>query len=222
MKAFRLLLLALLFLIAAYDSSAQGLGNGSDGSPNISGTINSYTAVTNIASSGCHTAITVSSAIGFQPNDLVLLIQMQGAVIDTSNTATYGTIQNLNSTGNFEFCKVANVVGNVININAALVNTYNYTVGKVQLINVPQYTNPIINGLLTCLPWNGSTGGVLVLDATGTITLNAAIDLSANGFRGGTVQNGSTYTTHLPDFRAMYNPNYYSNKGEGIAGFGFG
>src|SRR5204863_18901 len=79
-------------VLSIHTCYALSLGDGSDGSPNISGVVNTYTAVTDITSANCSSQITVISASSFQVNDLVLIIQMEGAIIDSTNTSSYGTV----------------------------------------------------------------------------------------------------------------------------------
>src|SRR2546423_9409229 len=49
-----------------------------------------------------------------------------------------------------------------------------------QIIRVPQYTIATLGSTLTALPWNGSAGGVLAIDISGTLTLGGAT-VSVNG-----------------------------------------
>ena len=53
---------------------------------NISGVINSYTNVTAISG----TTISVGSPFGYSARDQVLILQMQGDLIDESNTNSFG------------------------------------------------------------------------------------------------------------------------------------
>lgn len=178
---------------------------------NISGVINTYTNVTGIAG----TVVTVGSAAGFSVGDRVLLIQMKGATINTTNTATFGQITAYNDAGNYEYATIAAIAGNQVTLTTPLCNTFTIA-GAVQMIRVPVYNNPVITGTLTCQAWNGTTGGVLVFDVTGTLTFNANIDVRGMGFRGGQVAT-------VPGGFVCSNPNYavaYNNqgqKGEGIA-----
>ena len=91
-----------------------GIGNGSDGSPNISGVINTYTSVLAVSSASCSSSITVFSAAGFSVGDLVLIMQMEGAAVNTSNSSAYGSITAYNGAGQFEYARVFSVAGNVI------------------------------------------------------------------------------------------------------------
>jgi gliding motility-associated-like protein len=176
-------------------------------SENISGIVNTYTNVTNIAGLN----ISVGSSTGFVACDRVLIIQMKGATIDVTNTAFFGQITAYNNAGNYEFANVASVAGNVINLTAPLTQTYT-TTGAVQLIRVPVYSNPTITGNLTCPNWNGATGGVLVFESTGPVIFNANIDVSGRGFVGGAMVTGGFSCTN-----SNYATNLHGKKGEGIA-----
>ena len=94
------------------------------------------------------------------------------------------------------------VVAGTVNISglgagAGLLNSYRTAAATAsagqrtfQVIRVPQYTTATTSSGLTALPWNGTVGGVLALDASGTLkvfyggTSNApvAVDVTlANG-----------------------------------------
>jgi len=176
----------------------------------ISGTVNSYAQVTNLTGNN----VTVGSAAGFNAGDRVLLIQMKGATINTANTAAYGNLTNLNDAGNYELSTIDSVSGNVVTLMATPCQSYDPT-GRVQLIRVYTDTNATVTGNLTCQPWNGTTGGVVVLEITDTLTLNADIDVTGDGFRGGAFVTGGF---------SCGDQNYISNsqggsKGEGITDF---
>ena len=99
------------------------------------------------------------------------------------------------------------------------------------MIRVPQYSNLTLTAAVTVIPWDGSRGGVLVLEATGDINLNAqTINGSGRGFRGaGGVQvavNGTCTaafnTTGCQAYRASITlagaANLGGSKGEGSVG----
>lgn len=176
-------------------------------SQNISGTVNLYTNVTAIAGP----VVTVGSAAGFAACDRVMIIQMKGATINTTNNASFGQITAYGNAGNYEFATVASIAGNQITLSTPLALTYT-TTGAVQLIRVPSYTNPTVTGTLTCAPWNGITGGVLVFESTGPVTLNANIDVQGRGFVGGTMIAGGFGCAN-----ANYATGVHGKKGEGIA-----
>ena len=153
--------------------------------------INSYTPL--ISLNACSNKIIVEDASSFKIGDTVLIIQMKGATIDSSNTATFGTIIKNNNAGNYEFNYVKNKVGNEIELLDSVTRSYDIPLGKVQLIRVPCYKTANLNAVLTCLPWDGSKGGVLVLNAKDSVILQNDIDVSGRGFSGGKSPNtGST------------------------------
>jgi gliding motility-associated-like protein len=185
--------------------------------PTISGIINDYTAVLGLDI--CKNILTVGDASKYNPGDTVLLIQMKGAVIDSTNTATFGNITNYKNAGNYEFNYVKSKTGNNIELKNVLTKGYDLPNGKVQLVRVPYYQNPVISSTLTCQAWNGSTGGILVLNAADTVILNADIDVKGKGFRGAFGFNNNLPTT------SNCNSNQYTyplgsilsgNKGESI------
>ena len=175
----------------------------------IGGIVNTYTAVTNMTAN----SVTVSSALGFAVGDRVLLIQMKGATINQTNTASFGQVVALGSAGNFEFTNIASISGNTITFVSNLCKPFVVS-GKIQLIRVPVYNQATINAVVTASPWNGSTGGVVAIEATTSLTFNNVIDVSGKGFIGGAVTTG---------WFMCNDPNYASSganagkKGEGIA-----
>jgi len=187
---------------------------------NISGVINDYAGVTNIDYPT--NVITVTSATNFSVGDRVLLIQMQGASIDQSQSSSFGTISSFNNAGNYEFQTICTVTGNDITLTYDILNAYS-TTGSVQLVRIPVYTDALISGSnLTAQAWNGTTGGILAIEVDGTLDFGSNdIDVSGFGFRGGTsVTSGQGCSSWGVD------GNYYTSssssdqkayKGEGIA-----
>ena len=148
----------------------------------ISGIINDYSAVESIGIDD--QSVTVSNPELFQAGDTVLLIQMKGMGILTSPPADYGKQQDLNNAGNYEFLLVDDVTGNTVSFTREFLKQYN-ALEKAQLIRVRGYENATVTNTLTAPEWDGEKGGVLALFVTNTLTLEANIDLSAAGFRGG-------------------------------------
>lgn len=194
---------------------------GKDGAGgNLTGVVNSYYPGTANAAAGAKT-ISVGTRAGASTNiatgDLLLVIQMQDATIDTSNDNTYGVggttgagFTNLNSSGLYEYVVATSAVsGGVVNISGkgtgnGLINAYNTAavsttqgVRRFQVIRVPQYTTATLTSGLTALAWNGSVGGVLAIDVSGVLTLNSAtVSVNGKGFRGGggiAMDNSGTY-----------------------------
>ncbi len=175
--------------------------------------VNSYTPVLSISCEG--TVLTVGSSSSFTAADKVLVMQMQGAKIDTTNTASFGTITDPGSAGNHEFNRIKSINGNQITLQYKLERPYDLA-GKVQLIRVPEFERYSADGL-TCQPWNGSTGGVLAIEVKDTLTLLTPIDVSQKGFRGG--QHVDTDLLLYDETQYYYptDPARAGGKGEGIA-----
>jgi hypothetical protein len=126
---------------------------------------------------------------------------MQGPTINMTNSSTFGSITAINNTGNYEFATISSISGSTITFTLSLVKSY--TTGSnfnVQMITVPQYNAGVtVTGTLTATAWNGTTGGVLVFEAT-TVTMSANIDVSGLGFAGGSMplSNGGCGTVLSP------------------------
>ncbi|MFN0216226.1 MAG: PKD domain-containing protein [Saprospiraceae bacterium] len=184
----------------------------------ISGIINRYTPVTAIDT--CTGRLSVGDTTGFQVGNAVLLIQMQGANIITSNTATFGTVSAINFAGHHERALIDSVSANAVFLKNILVSRFN-PAGKVQLVRIPQFTNITVSDTLRAQPWNGSTGGVLALEVSGTLTLNAPIVATGTGFRGGAdyVASGNACNAIIPITGYVFGLGNWRGgyKGEGIA-----
>lgn len=178
----------------------------------ISGVINIYTSVNSVSQQ----SIVVSSAAGFSITNQVLIIQMKGVSIVTTNNSNYGTVTSYNDAGNYEFAVVSSISGNTIVLNAPLNRTYSNT-GPIQLVKVPVYNNALVTGVVSCPAWNGSTGGVLAMVVCGNLTLNSGITASERGFRGSAVITGSQSCVGDSNNYVLSSPNLMSSlKGEGI------
>lgn len=190
------------------------------GQTQISGIINRYAAINNI--NYCTSTLSVNNAAGFAPGDRVLILQMKGAIINATGTSAFGSITNLGAAGKYEWATVQSVTANNIRVQFALVNNYDIT-GNVQLVWVPRYTDAVITGPLSAPAWNGSVGGVLAMQVSGTLTFNDDTDLSATGFRGGVADITSANSCNwlIPQNNYFYPLNNWRGaaKGEGIAAF---
>ncbi len=181
----------------------------------ISGIINNYAKVDSI--NFCSNTIHVPAATAFSVGDRVLLIQMKGATVDLTNNINFGNITAYNSAGNYEFGIIASKSATSVTVQNKLLRTYE-TSGIVQLVRVPVYDDVSIDAELTSLTWNGATGGILVFEAD-QITINANMNVSGKGFRGG---NAINFPSSCPT--GMGTSLYFSDtlsgkggqKGEGI------
>lgn len=184
----------------------------------ISGIVNQYTPVTAIDT--CTGRLNVGDTTGFRVGNSVLLIQMQGAEIMTGNNTSFGTVSAMNDAGNYERAVIDSVSASAVFVSNRLVRRFN-PAGKVQLVSIPQFTNIIVSDTLRAKPWNGSSGGVLALDVSGTLTLNAPIVANGTGFRGGAdyVASGNSCNGVIPITGHVFALGNWRGgyKGEGIA-----
>lgn len=181
--------------------------------PNIGGIVNSYAVVQQIRPS--KNQLLVSDASAFTPGDAVLIIQMQGASVDTTVGPSYGTLRAYDNAGRFERNIVARVDGAVVTLRNRLSQSYS-TSGSVQLITLPRFTSARVTTALRCRPWDGATGGVLALAVRDTLYIDADVDVSGCGFRGG---NGSAYLQFSSDAGSWASNDTVTHveRGEGIA-----
>ncbi len=204
--------------------------------------VNEYTAVTANVLAGSTTITVANSALNangrftgnLAPGDMIMIYQPVGAIIrnqfDVANGAdtTWGRIDpgNYYGCGRYEFQQVRSVP-NATTIELECGTTYDYyavggTPRKVQVIRVPRFTTLTINagGVLTCDDWNGTVGGVLVVEVQGNTVINAggSIDATARGFRGGSLV-GDNATTFGSNTTFSTNNTLGAEKGEGVAGY---
>ncbi|UOQ74290.1 hypothetical protein [Hymenobacter cellulosilyticus] len=179
--------------------------------------VNTYSALTADAPAGS-TTLTVASTAGLSNGDLVLVIQMQGATINTTNTSSYGAITAYNNAGNYELVVVQGVSSSsTFGLSKALSRSYT-AAGKAQIVRLPRHTSVTINSgaSITGAAWNGSTGGVVALEATENTTISGSIVATGLGFRGG----ASTNTSASNNTNYVGTGNTGGEKGESIAGYG--
>jgi gliding motility-associated-like protein len=185
----------------------------------ISGVINEYKQV--ITADFPTGTLTLNSVTNLNIGDTVLIIQMRGAEINQSNDQFYGDVVNAHASGTFELNTVCEINGNSVVFFKQFRHIYN-EVGNVQVLPIPKYTDALVTDTLTCPAWNGTTGGVLFFQVSGTLTLNADIDVSGKGFRGG-AHYQSTFncnsSTNLPNYAYDVTSGRGAAKGEGIASF---
>ncbi len=196
--------------------------------------VNTYYPGTAAGGSGSTVGYTSGSPRGagtaIASGDLVLVIQMQdGTGGSVANTAAY----NLPATaaGTYEFARVVSVGANVLNLSAALANTYTQNTAAAnnqtyQVIRVPQYSTLTISAGASIVPapWDGTTGGVVATDVAGAFTNNGSINASYAGFRGnaGLTLAGvaGAVTQTVANFDRVRPDTYaaHGGKGEGTAG----
>ncbi len=241
--------------VATVQSAACATVSQASAGNNLTGVLNTYYPGTASVAKGA-TTIPVGAATGagsaIAVGNLLLVIQMQDASINDSNTVAYGNgytgqgFTALNSAGSYEFVTAQSAVpatGGTVTVAGSGLgggtvfayhsSAWSATAGQstFQVIVVPQYTTASFNAATppTALAWNGSTGGVLVLDTSSTLTLNGAtVSVNGQGFRGGAgmqlTGGGGANTDYRQPAPAAYTgavggvAGWDSNKGEGIAG----
>lgn len=155
--------------------------------------------------------------------DLIMIIQVQGADIATTDDANYGAVTDYNTTGNYELRTVFSVSGNTISLCQNLSKSYGQGGrARTQVIRVPRLTTLTVGSLasITGLAWDGTIGGVVALETSGAISLSGSISANAIGFRGGIDDKNSSVTSGGPAlllYRTTISTTTAS-KGEGIAG----
>ena len=175
--------------------------------------------------------------------DLLLIIQMQGAQINSTNTSSYGDgvagdpasgSTSLGSSGQFEFVTATAAVpvtggtltftgtgsgGGLLNSYTSAAATATQGIQTYQVIRVPQYTTATFSSSLAALPWSGAVGGVLAVDVASQLTLGGTVSLDGQGFRGGGGRNlAGAAGTLATDVVTLSTQATNGSKGEGIAG----
>lgn len=220
-----------LFVFNNLGTAEKATANpGKDGSKTIASAsviLNEFTALTSSAAVGATTISVASSSLNangrfsssLSAGDLILIIQMQGASITTTDISTYGNVSSYNSCGNYEYAKVASVPNSTsIKLANGLLKSYTSS-GKVQVVRVPRYTDLTINSgaSITTDAWDGTVGGIVAVEVVNNVLLNGSINVSGKGFRGGNIEQNSYLPGNVTTRRSIDASNG-AEKGEGIAG----
>ena len=210
MKLSRLSTLIIALQFYAFSGNAQ--------TTNISGVINTYHRVIQIIPA--QACVRVSSTVGLSVNENIMIIQMKGATINTTNTSAFGDTTSLNRAGNYEIATICRIGGDSLFLFFNLLN--NYTVAdKVQVVGIPDYYNAIVVDTLKAAPWNNTTGtgGVLALSVSEDLTLNSHIYADSAGYRGGRgLQSDGTCSNFVPYNAYYYDPTVLNPQGGGYKG----
>jgi len=165
---------------ASLTLNVYNFGSGKQGAVTISSPstqINAYTHMTSNSVASGSSSMTIGSPTGFAAGDLVLIAQMQNAS---------GVLAS-------EYATISSIAANTFHFSAALKNSYSSNQFSVvaaqatQVVRVPEYTDFTItgSGSITAPTWLGQSGGLVVFRASGTVTINGAINVAGLGFRGG-------------------------------------
>ncbi len=219
--------------------------NNSTPGTNLSGVVNTYYPGTTGTVSIGATSIPVGTSRGagtpIASGDLLLVMQMQYADINSTNTANYGAgtgtasgATSYATAGYYEYVVATGAVsGGAVPIagegpGSGLLNTYVQaaysTQGQrtYQVVRVPQYQTATVTGTITAAPWNGSSGGIVAIEVVGQLTFSGGgINVDGQGFRGGggqQLQGQSGAGLLNTDYRTLATYAANGNKGEGVAG----
>lgn len=180
-----------------------------------------------------------------QTDDLLLIIQMQGAAFSTSNSNLYGAgiagsgpdglgatgFTDLASAGYYEYVVARNEVplsGGELQLfggnGGGLVHTYenfaataDSVIRRFQIIRVPRFEALTLTSDIITTAWNGRVGGVIAFEVRDELNLNGrSINASGRGFRGGYQQVRPSGDNH--NIVTSPDINISSGKGEGICG----
>jgi len=182
---------------------------GADGPATVAGgVVNTYFPALASVAAGA-TAVQLGAGRGTTPiaaGDLVLIIQMQDASLNTSDTDAYGDgasgepargVTGFDAAGRHEFAVAANAAplgGGNLTLRSALTQAFaqapaSLTQGQrsFQVVRVPQYSDVTITGTVTALPWDGASGGIVAIDSAANLAFagGGGIDVKGLGFRGG-------------------------------------
>lgn len=213
----------------------------------LSGIVNTYYPGTASVTAGAK-SINLDQGLGastptpISPGDLLLVIQMQDASINSTDTASYGSGNtandgsgqtNMGNSGVYEYVVATNsvpIAGGTLNFRGAssgsgLINNYtnanvNGSAGqrRFQVVRVPQYSNVTLSSTLTALEWNGKVGGIVALDVVGDLNFNGrTLDAVNRGFRAGYSQKDSSGNSTTA-YTGATSTSIGAGKGEGTAG----
>lgn len=166
---------------------------------------------------------------------ILMIMQPQGATLDTTNSVNYGKITNLNGAGLYEFVTLVSADSGANTLTVAgdcggIKNDYSIN-GHTQIVVVPRYSSvTLATGASIVAPaWGPVTpafppvGGVVAMWVTGGVEMSdsASINASGLGFRGGVQPSGATPTAVDPSgpFFTSTDNTGGGQKGESIGGY---
>ena len=163
-------------------------GCGSDGDVSVNGTVNLSTTVL-APGRNCADAVRYASMANLASgsNSISLSSNPTANCLQVGDEVIIISLQGPEDAGRYEFQRVAQINGNVLQLRASLVNSYNGGNHKILVQRVPNYGNLTVEAgaTLTANAWDGSVGGVLALRASGRVTVRGTIDMNEKGFGGG-------------------------------------
>ncbi len=206
-------------LVALCLVTRQGIGQ----STNISGIVNTYHRVNGIIPAKA--CLLVDNVGALDVNSKVLIIQMKGASIVTTNNSSFGDTTSLLEAGDYEIGTVCYIIGDSVFLFHELLNSYNTATGKVQLVQFAEYYSAIVTDTIKAQAWDNTagTGGVIAISVDEDLVLNAPVSADSAGYRGGAYRlSGNTCSNTFPSNNYYYNASSTSPqqsgayKGEGV------
>jgi len=153
--------------------AAGRCGFGSGDSPlNVAGTVTINVIRASVAGTAGSPVLTLSNVVGtFVAGQEVILHQTQ------CNAGA----------GTYEYGRVAVVSGTTVVLEAALGSTFRTDATcRAQVVVVEERSTVSVPGstTLTAPAWDGNSGGILALDATGDVNVAGSVTMDSRGFRG--------------------------------------
>jgi hypothetical protein len=127
--------------------------------------------VSPVLGAGGTNVLTVAAPGGFNSGNVIFLHQSQGT-----------------GAGAWELNGIASVDGGTVVTLSPLAHTYTTgSASHAQVVQVPQYTTVDVTAhtLLSAPAWNGSVGGILVLLAQTSVSVEGSLAMDGSGFQGG-------------------------------------
>ena len=198
----------------------------------FTGNFNTYHEGLSTSSSGYFVRVIMDTLAPIVADTVIMIIQMQGGVINSDNSNIYGDGTGRgslsNTAGVYEFNIVADVITvsgfTELEVKLPFENRYSSSGNSVfQIVTVPLCSTATIAGNVDADAWNGKVGGIISLLSYGSISvISSTISASSKGFRG-----APDYTTPTVDPTAP--TNFWATeiidtlrtgfKGEGYIGF---
>lgn len=190
-----LILILILILFSGIDTSLYAQRK-------ISGVVNKYGRVSAINVDNV-TVPDEAQFSQFAAGDTILLIQMKGVRILTLEAGSFGTFEyNYGLPGQHEFLIIESVndATNTITFRTNIIHSGFSPQGALQIVKIPSYNYAEVNATLTCQPWDSisKTGGVLAVLVGRTLSLQANIDVTGKGFKGGAAALGLGICAETP------------------------
>lgn len=189
--------------------------------------VNAYAKVTAINGNVLSLSTVDETFDSFEDGEEFIIYQVQDTVVsDTSNTTSFGQINNIQAAGSFEVLTIlshteAAGVPTSVTFSGALSNAYNSTItGSLQIISFPELGSPnyTTTGAINGRAWDGAIGGVVAFQVANLLTLNHTVSASGLGFRAGLVSANVSRSANCIVGANIFKSasNEYGEKGEGI------